>query len=274
MAAVTQGERLREELGVLNSERRQFIARASETLAPDEKPDTGEFDRTIEQLQDELTRLAARIKQREDKRTQAAMLVGALRGFLEQASRRSQPLTSVQHPPPQLRDGETLTAALARVRDEIGRLQSDLRSLAAAPLTKSELKAAARRWVEQMAEAGRPQVLIERGQFTVRFMPGAIGDGPLGPGSAAVLSALLPDVVLAALEQQIDAAAGNGVSAADRGQRESMLLARIATLEFDEEALVEQAHENGHDVARRPQCSPLAILAIKTASAQRLAAAS
>jgi hypothetical protein len=263
MAAVSRGERLREEMGVINSERRQFIARAAETLAKDETPDTGEFDRAIEQLQEELTRLAAQIKQREDKRMQAAMLVGALRGFLEQASLDSQPLTSVQHPPAALRADETPPAALRRVRNEIAALERELIELRKASLPSAELKLKVRDYIHQLALAGTPHLMAERGECRIDWPPGCQTPmGVIGPGAAAVMAWLFADQMVARLDEQIDALRGAGLSSSERVKKEGQLKDRLLTLQRTEESLIE-THEAEFDLPRRPQAAPEAILGVR-----------
>jgi hypothetical protein len=84
----------------------------------------------------------------------------------------------------------------------------------------------------------------------------------LGPAAAALLAALFPDALYSLLEAQIKALPNNGVAGVERGPRRDALEAQLEQLERDEESLIESAHEAGHDIGRRSDASPWAVLGV------------
>ena len=270
---IARQERLREEIGQLEALRAQSIARARE-LGDDQKSAGAEFDGAINDLQGELARLFRDRQRREDRRTNDQQVVAQVRAFLErQSTTPNTALIAVTASVPKYH-GQTVIEAITRIRAEITAAQQELAALRRAPLPSGELRQKAKNYIAELAKAGRPLLMAERGEFRIDWMPGVLANGPLGPAAAALLAAVDPDRLYALLEEQINHVVGAGLSENERPRRQQQIEDRILALERSEEALVEQAHENDHDVARRPAASPFAILSIKIGTAQRLAAAS
>jgi hypothetical protein len=163
--------------------------------------------------------------------------------------------------------------ALRRVRGEIERLGRDLQLLAAAALPTGEMRERARKWVAELAAAGRPVLRTAAGQFEIGWHPGASG-GPMAPAGVAVLAALNPDGLLALIEAEIVKIGGTGLSSGERPGREKELKGKLLDLQRTEEVLVEMALAADFDVTRRPQAAPEAILGIRYGLAVPVARAS
>jgi hypothetical protein len=153
--------------------------------------------------------------------------------------------------------GETIVAAVERVRQQIADLTSQLDDLRAAPLTRTELRKRAAALVDELAERGRPIAHVERGEFSVQWRRTLSAIPGMTPTDAVALLAWIdPDTLVARLMGEIPDAPG--VSAAERERREPELEAQILALERVEEALIEKTTE----VARRPNANPAAILGV------------
>jgi hypothetical protein len=168
MAAIQRAERLREEQALLVAEQRQAEDRAR---AVSDKPEAVEaavaqFADAISQLQTELERLTPQLQQREQRRTNSARLIGALRGFLGEAASRNQPLASFNHPPPQLRADEDPVQGIRRLRGEIDQLDRELQALRRASLPTGELQQKIRDYVAELARGGMPALFTDGGQFS------------------------------------------------------------------------------------------------------------
>jgi hypothetical protein len=177
-------------------------------------------------------------------------------------------------PPPTLRSGEDLIAAVDRIRAEIAAAKQELTAMQRAPLPTGEMRERARAFVDELAAVGRPMLRTAAGSFAIDWHPGVHG-GPLAPASVAILAAVNPDGLYSLIEAEINKVNGSGLSSRERLGRQQQIEDRILQLERSEELLIEQANENGHDIGRRSAASPLAVLGVKiVGAAQRLAAAS
>jgi hypothetical protein len=122
--------------------------------------------------------------------------------------------------------------------------------------------------VDQMAAAGRPQLDLSGGQVKVWWPDVSEYSQGAPVGSAGKLLAwLFRDRLMEAVLQAFAPAIGDdaddpGIPLGERPGREQVLPAHILKLERDEEALVEQALAAGHDVRRRADMDPMALLAI------------
>jgi hypothetical protein len=268
-SAIKQREQMLEESGALGAERRTLVARAAET-GTNEVPDTGDLDAALDQLNGEITRLDAEVAKRAQRRQDLAQLVARCRNSLEQVPLGQVLARAHQHAAPRL-NGETAPDALHRIRAEITKLQAELRSIAIAPLPSAELKAKARAYVAEIGKAAVPMLMAERGQFEVRWQPGVLASGPMGPACAALIAALFPDALYQMLEQQIDAVKGTGLSERERPQREAQIRERIHVLEAQEESLIE-ADDNASDsswgLIRRVDADPMVVLGTRPSVAQ------
>jgi hypothetical protein len=264
-AVITRQDRIREELGEIRGQQQQTIARARDN---GDKPEAvtalaGEYDPLIANLEQELAKYDQDRQRRLDRRNDTAGLIGAMRGFLETCASHATPLAPFHHPAPRLNDGESPPAALRRIREQITKLQAELAALRRAALPSAELKLRAREYVRQLALAGTPHVMAERGEFRIDWPPGCqVSMGTVGPGSAAVMAWLFGDEMVRRLDEQIERISGSGLSSNERPRREGQLKSRIAALERDEEAIVER-YEAEFDLARRVNADPLAVLNLR-----------
>ena len=171
-------------------------------------------------------------------------------------------------PPPQpdsvaagQREGETITDALLRARNEIRSAQAELMMVRVAPLPAEEIKAAIIEHVDQMAREGRPAHRIEGGKVVVHWADVQLYAGPgqalnAPSGSASRLMCWLDrDRIVAALTAGVVDVAG-AIPSTERPGRIRALEARIYGLEIAEERLVMAALEEGLEVHRRPDASP------------------
>jgi hypothetical protein len=170
---------------------------------------------------------------------------------------------------PELRKGESVQDAVARVRGEVAALRAERERIASAPLPSSEVKAAARAEVERMAEAAVPRVAHG---FVGRpiIWPKASRHTHTGEHDTAEFfdaRALVfwahKDAILARLNAEIDAAADDGAAVStERRKAEAVRLsAAILAAEREEEALIEAAPP-GLLIQRRPDHDPRAILGL------------
>jgi hypothetical protein len=269
MSLIKRGETLREEIGQLRSLQRQSVERARELGGDvdDVKDAAAPFDDAIRDLEGELQKLSRDRQRREDRRTNDQQVVAHVRHFLEkQSATPNIPLVAVTTSAPKL-NGQTAIEAIDRLRGEIDAARQELRAIIAAPLPSGEMRERARQWVNDLAAIGRPTLRTAAGGFSIDWHPGVYG-GPLAPASIAIMAAINPDGLYALLEAEINKVSGSGLSSNERPRRQQQIEDRILALERSEETLIEQAHDNGHDVARRPQCDSRAILSVKTAVAQ------
>jgi hypothetical protein len=264
-ALIKRTEALIEEISRLRALQRQSVERARE-LGDDQKDAAAPFDDAIRDLEGELQRLGRDRQRREDRRTNDQQVVAQVRAFLERQSASNTVLVAVTTSAPKFHD-QTVTQAIERIRAEIAAATQELITLQRAPLPSGEMRQRAKAFVDELAAIGRPTLRIASGTFDIEWHPGVYG-GPMAPSSIAIFAALDPDRLLALIETEINKVSGSGLASSERPRRQQQIEDRILALERGEESLIEEAHEDGHDVARRPAASPLAILAVKTAVAQ------
>jgi hypothetical protein len=164
-----------------------------------------------------------------------------------------------------LRQNETLAQAIERLRDEIAAAENNLRVVKAAPLLKSELKAAASLLVQQLAQRGRPKVSAGRDGLKVAFTADPRADTFAHRDDiAALLCWQNQAAMVSAIEREIDALSETqpAMSAAEQSKRASELAGQLLELERQEEALIDKAASEGVDIPRRENASPVAVLGI------------
>jgi hypothetical protein len=269
MAVISRADRLREELGDARLAQRQAIERAkAHTDRPEEhEAAAAEYAPVIAELQGELARLDGERARREQRRYDSAQLVAQVRSWLETVSAGNAHLVMVAPPPPRLRDGEGLIEAINRMRAEINAARQELLALQRAPLPTGEMRERAKAFVDELAAVGRPMLRTASGTFAIEWHPGVHG-GPLAPASVAIMAAMFPERLTELIEAEIAKINGSGFGSRERPGRQLAIEDRIVALERSEELLIEQAQDNGHDVGRRPQASPLAVLGVKYGLAQ------
>jgi hypothetical protein len=164
-------------------------------------------------------------------------------------------------------ENESAAQAVARIRDEIALLSSELARVKAAPPSRAEIETAVRSYVNKLAGEGKPAVLFgPGGEITIsmpdisQFVPsGAAHVSPAGSASR-LLAALNGEALYSLLMASVPAGL-DGISADERARRVREL--EIATLQAErfEEAVIESAPEF---MPRRPEASPFAILGTRS----------
>jgi hypothetical protein len=148
-------------------------------------------------------------------------------------------------------------------------LQSELFDVKNAPPSKEEIKAAIEAEVDQLARQGAPQLSVDGGKVSIIWPdvsqfsqnPGGVPVPPNG-GASKLLCWLFRETMVKYFEQSIDQIEG-GISQDERRSRIAELEAKILDLEHQEESLVVEALNQGHEVHRRPNASPYALLGIE-----------
>jgi chromosome segregation ATPase len=273
-SAISARERLMEELGDIKAQQRQAAQRAEAMTGKSEDiaAAVAEYDAAIDQLQGEVDRTTKQIEAREQRARAGAQLIAQLRHALEQI----QPGTVLVHAQqlaPRLQNGEDPPKAVARLRAELTKVKTELTALQRSPLPKPELKLKAKSYIAELSKAAVPLLHVQDGLFEVRWQPGVLANGPLGPACAALAAVLDPDALYALLEQQIDEIKGNGLSERERAAKAEQLRSRIADIEAQEESIIEKADEDDWGIVRRTDADAWTVLGIRLAVRQQLLAA-
>jgi hypothetical protein len=162
-----------------------------------------------------------------------------------------------------LMPGETVSGAVATVRSEIAGVQRELAAVRAAPLKRSSQQEAINAYLARLAQSARPRI-----GFDVRGNARVMWAEDMVTGKDDVLGLLAfvlgPEALLAAfshdLEQEPEPA--SAVSPIEREKKLGEAFAALLSLERREESLVERAANDGIEVPRRPDASPLAVLGV------------
>ena len=182
-------------------------------------------------------------------------------------------LTEAAHPTPaKLTGSQGWAGALARVRDDLAKIDADAHSVRTAPMPSEEAKGAARQHVAELAERARPDVrgLVEFGrgiEWPRQTLQNAGGAGIANvhiPDARGLMAWLHMDEMIAALEVEIDAVADDGqaIPAAEREARLEQIAKDKLHAERREEAVIEAAADAGTALERRPDADPRAVLGI------------
>jgi hypothetical protein len=203
----------------------------------------------------------------QDRFRQLSLLVNRLNEWVMQV-RVGAVLEPVQVVNIRLKPNEPLTAALAKVRNQIRDTREQLGVVKSAPLPSEDQAKAAAAFVVKLARQARPTVAVMRDD-TLRV---AFRDSVIASTDDALALAcwLDPESVLSALTRELEAMPRpiDPMSASERLQKVAELEKTLASLEFHEEALIQHAAGDGLDVLRRPDASPSAVLGITIAKAQ------
>jgi hypothetical protein len=272
MALIQRQERIRSDLGGLRAQQERAIARSKEATDSKEAAAaaSAEYDPAIKELEGELARLEGDRKKREQRRFDSAQLVAQLRQFISDAVNRRQPLAMGGMPVrPELQANETPPQGIRRIRAHIDKTRQDLANLRKSTLPASELKIKAREFVHQLSLAGTPSLHVQGAAFRVDWPVGAQQQmGTLGPGAAAVMAWLMPEVMIDKLDDIIDktlakGGSNKGVSSIDRPKREYELQADLVDLERLEESVITRFEGDFPELLRRPDADPLSVLEMR-----------
>jgi hypothetical protein len=190
---------------------------------------------------------------------------------------RGTTLETVETPANPVRRGETLEAAIERIRDQITTVGNQLDMTRHAPLPRADQKDLIRDWVRLTAARCRPMISFQNDQCRVDLLrPDADAHTAFLDG-LSVLARAVPDALAAMLIKDLDDAGMPGandgaLSAPDRIAKVAQLERELLTLERDEEHLIERAHASGVLVQRRETASAAAVLNVRIAARKAAAA--
>jgi hypothetical protein len=160
-----------------------------------------------------------------------------------------------------LAPGETVSGAVATVRSEIAGVQQEIAAVRAAPLKRSSQQEAISAYLARLSQQARPRIGFDaRGNARVAWTEDLVTskDDLLG-----LLAFILGSEQLAAAfarDLEVEPERADALTPEERDKRIAELLASLLSCERREEALIECAADEGIEVPRRPDASPLAVL--------------
>jgi hypothetical protein len=253
-------------------DRYHSLMRRLKIADPKHEPDrVALIEAELSEVSDELERLRGERSKRNAVRASAEQILTRLRGFLagdnifRDAPYGVRPYSGA---PARLNNGESLEAALDRVRSAISRTQGEQAVVRAAPPSRDEVAAQLTAQINKMAAEGAPKISLDGGKVSIAWpdvqLYAVPGSGLSAPsGSASKLICFLFNEMMI---KQVTASVANiegGLSAAERAQRIAELDARVSRLEHEDEQLVEQALARGLEIHRRVDAHPFALLSIE-----------
>jgi hypothetical protein len=162
----------------------------------------------------------------------------------------------------EVKNGQTLSAAIETARNEIKSLQQKLAAARSAPLPQADQIRAAEAYVAKMASTAKPTVAVMRDdQIRVTFRDSVVG----GTDDVLALACWLqPEAVVAALTRDIEQMPTpiNPLTRAERLQKVSELEGQLLELGFLEDGLILRAAQDGIDVMRRRDADPRCVLGV------------
>lgn len=161
-----------------------------------------------------------------------------------------------------LGQGETHAKVVQRMRSEIMALLGERSRVERSSPTIREMKDAAKRFVQQLAQDGTPRLIMEHSKFELQFGRGVIGEAD--PTPLQVLAWIDPARLIARLEAQIDAQPkpANQMTGADRKKRLNEIKEEVFDLERLEVAHLEAALAEGTVIEQRPNVNVQALLGL------------
>lgn len=161
-----------------------------------------------------------------------------------------------------LKEGETLLEALKRVRGQIAELTSEQSAVKQASLPLGEMKALAKKWIDERAASARPTITASQDRFSINFVDPTAFTSHVDPIGA--LCWLDPERMKARLFEQIDSMPKSrlALNATEKAERLRELQDALFDVERQEEAFIIAAEDVGQIVPRRVNASPAAILGL------------
>jgi hypothetical protein len=218
--------------------------------------------------------LAHRLAVERDKHAERHRVLSLLMSRLKQWSveLRVPPGSVVELAPPldiKLKANETAAAAIEATRKQIAGVQRDIAATRRLPMKRACQIEAMRGYLARLAERSWPKLGFDaKGNATMQWVDSIpTMDSVLG----LLVFALGADQVSAAFALNLEAEAPNAISPLEREKRLAGLAAELAILESKEETLIERAGQEGQEVLRRPDASPLAVLGVSIIAAQEAA---
>jgi len=180
---------------------------------------------------------------------------------------------------PPLLKGETARTAVERFRNEVQRLEKEMRAVEAAPLPSTEAKAKTKAAVEGLVSAGTPNVfnLVEgNGEVSwPQIRPHVEIDGASSqvretliylqvPHAIAIAAWMDPERFLARLDEEIDRRADdrNAIGFDERKRLLEEKRVKLLDAERGEEHAIETAERDGLLIPRRPAADAKAVLGV------------
>ena len=205
-------------------------------------------------LGDKLERLERERAKRNSVAANTQRVIARLESFIE-AWVGSIP-SAIREPPrgvtvtPQLHDGESVSDAVTRLRNEIGKVRAELAMVRDAPLPSAEVKAALVECIDRMAMEGRPRISIEGTRATVHWpdmvefsVPGQGALAAPSGGASKLMCWLHRDEIIDRFTADIPADIPGAIPTAERPERIRELEAKLFALEVSEEFFVGYAEE-------------------------------
>jgi hypothetical protein len=232
--------------------------------------------RTVNKLKGDMRRL----QERSETRVQAWRAVSAALVVVEEYLRHGRPQGTTLEPADEIEPkppkGESLTAAIERLRRRCRELAADAHRIRSAPFPSTYAKQRMREQIEALARRAAPDVsiLIEHDgklrwpttnlQSQIFNAQPAIGFAET-PDALGLLVWLHRDALIAALDRAIDDEADDKVALTHeaRQRQEAELASDLLATERDESWFVWKAQEQNLPVEHRADISPLALLGLK-----------
>jgi hypothetical protein len=166
--------------------------------------------------------------------------------------------------------GNNWAATVAEHRSEIAHLRAEIRRVKNAPIPSTAAKVAARKFVDELVERGRPDIqpFVDGKTTSISFpeiqLYGFGGYSGSIIDVAAHQAWLDPAKYLARLENEIERVSDDksALSEADRDRQTAQLMAALLTVERAEEATIEACEHEGGSIIRRRDADPRAVLGL------------
>jgi hypothetical protein len=179
-------------------------------------------------------------------------------------------------PPPDIKiNGRLLPRMIELTREQIAEVQREIAQVRAAPLKQSSQQEAVNRYLASQALRVRPRVGFDaQGNAKVLWNEDLLHskDDLLG-----ILFWIAPSSVSKAFSEMLspepEPEPDGALSPLEREQRISKFTNTLLTLERHEEYLIERAADEGTEITRRPDASPIAVLQLQIKEAADAAAA-
>jgi hypothetical protein len=209
----------------------------------------------------ELTRLRAKLGEQQSKHQAIAFINSRIRNWLASLP-ENVAFTAGKPVKVKLEKGETLTAAVDRLRRRIAAIRQEVARVQSAPPPIAEVKKRASEYIKALQARGKPQITANAERFEVVFV------NPQAYSSMPDLSAILAWLDPAALEKKLNEEIDNfpkaelALSAKDKSDRLALLSIELFEAERAEEAHIEESEVEGPVLQRRPDGDPTAILGV------------
>jgi hypothetical protein len=209
--------------------------------------------------------LAERLVSERDKQALRAnhlqRLVSSCNQYLMQL--RLAPGTALEvHPPLNLTIKTSLPKAVESTREQIADLQKEIAKVRSAPLKVESKRDAARAYLERLAQVYAPRIVFDgRGGAKATWREDMVVSKDeilalivwaLGPNGPAEL--------VEAFQIDDEPEPEDAISPEERHQQLSKFANTLLTLERQENSLISCAAADGHEITRRPDANPMAVL--------------